>query len=306
MISLRTSFTLAVLVSPLLALVTPRPTFAQVFDVCNTLPLATSLVDGEHDINEGNGCYKTPEGYSVKAYKLGLCPTGVNPLSSTSFDPSSCSIIWENINGEEENLVSTSGDGASFTLTESDAERPPNGVYSSAFIVIDPTIKLKANIEVGGVTHSTEARYEFVAPGAGNREENIQYSFSSTQNPSEFVDIRTGYLESERGKGCFIQGLRVDGMEIDAAFLGSDGQTVVSPILVPTNFNSMETTCPSSFIVGVQQLSSPVTITDRTVSANISFLITNNGAWAESYMRAGNPEVLWDVGPFSINFTVSE
>ena len=89
-------------------------------------------------------------------------------------------------------------------------------------------------------------------------------------------------------------------MNIDAAFLGSDGQTVVSPILVPTNFNTMETSCPSSFIVGVQQLSSPVTITDRTVSANISFLITNNGAWVESYERAGNPEVLWDVGPFSM------
>ena len=178
MISLKTSFTLAVLVSPLLALVTPRPTFAQVLTVCDTLSLPTAAaVTGEGDINTGEGCYKTPEGYSVKAYKLGLCPSGVNPLSSTRFDPSNCSVIWENPNGEEENLVNESGGPATFTLTESDSERPPNGVYGSAFIVIDPTIKLKATIDIGGESHATEARYEFV-PGK-DREKNIQYSLSS-------------------------------------------------------------------------------------------------------------------------------
>ena len=301
MISLKTTFALAILASPLLTSLSPRPIFAQV--VCDTLSL-TSVVDSESDINSGDGCYKTPQGYSVKAYKLGLCPTGVNPLSSTSFDPSNCSIIWENSNGEEENLVSTSGGPASFTLTESDSAKPPNGVYSSAFIVIDPTIKLKANIQVGGETHSTAARYEFIQ---GAREENIQYSFSSTSDPSEFVDIRTGYLESLTGrKGCYVDGLVVDGKTIDAAFIDSDGETVVSPQRFTTNFGTFETSCPSSFIVGVQELSSPVTITDRSNSANISFLTTNNGAWVESYMRDGTAEVVWDVGPFVIDFTVSE
>ena len=225
MISLKTSFTLAVLVSPLLALVTPRPTFAQALDVCDTLPLSTAVTD-EGDINEGEGCFKTPEGYSVKAYKLGLCPSGVNPLSNLRFDPSNCSVIWENPNGEEENLVSESGGPASFILTESDSERPPNGVYGSAFIVIDSTIKLKATIEVGGESHATEPRYEFART---DREKNIQYSFSSKTEPSQFVDIRTGYLQDESGvKSCFIQDMVVDGKDIDAAFLDTDGETVVS------------------------------------------------------------------------------
>ena len=268
------------------------------------MPLSTTTITDEGDINEGEGCYKTPEGYSVKAYKLGLCPSGVNPLSSSGFDPSNCSIIWENPNGEEENLVNESGGPATFTLTESDSERPPNGVYGSAFIVIDPTIKLKATIEVGGEAHATEPRYEFVRK---DRDKNIQYSFSSKTEPSQFVDIRTGYLQDESGvKSCFLQDMVVDGKNIDAAFLDTDGETVVSIINTLTNFNSNEESCPASFIVGVQELTAPVTITDRTTSANISFLTTDNGAWVESYNRDGNAEVLWDVGPFSLEFTVSE
>ena len=305
MVILKTAFSLAIIASPLLTLASARPTFAQVLRVCDTLPLSTTTITDEGDINEGEGCYKTPEGYSVKAYKLGLCPSGVNPLSSSGFDPSNCSIIWENPNGEEENLVNESGGPATFTLTESDSERPPNGVYGSAFIVIDPTIKLKATIEVGGEAHATDPRYEFV-PGK-DREKNIQYSLSSKTESSEFVDIRTGYLQDEEGvKSCFIQGMVVDGKDIDAAFLDTDGETVVSLQNFVTNFNSNEQACLASFIVGVQDLAAPVTITDRTTSANISFLTTNNGAWAESYNRDGIPQVMWDVGPFSIDFTVSE
>ena len=306
MVNLKTAFSLAIIASPLLTFASARPTFAQVLTVCDTLSLPTAAaITGEGDIGSGEGCYKTPEGYSVKAYKLGLCPSGVNPLSSTRFDPSNCSIIWENPNGEEENLVNESGGPATFTLTESDSERPPNGVYGSAFIVIDPTIKLKATIEVGGEAHATAARYEFV-PGR-NREKNIQYSLSSKTESSEFVDIRTGYLQDEEGvKSCFLQDMVVDGKDIDAAFLDADGETVVRLENFVTNFNSNEQACVADFIVGVQDLATPVTITDRTTSANISFLTTNNGAWAESYVRDGIPQVMWDVGPFSIEFTVSE
>ena len=174
-----------------------------------TLAPLNAITD-EGDINDGEGCYKTPEGYSVKAYKLGLCPSGVNPLSSTRFDPSNCSIIWENPNGEEENLVNESGGPTTFTLTESDSERPPNGVYGSAFIVIDPTIKLKANIQVEE-THSTAARYNSFK---SRRKYTIFILIN--RDPSEFVDIRTVYLNHLRKKGCYVDGLVVDGKTIDA------------------------------------------------------------------------------------------
>ena len=85
MVILKTAFSLAIIASPLLTLASARPTFAQVLRVCDTLPLSTTTITDEGDINEGEGCYKTPEGYSVKAYKLGLC-LWRDPLSNLRFD----------------------------------------------------------------------------------------------------------------------------------------------------------------------------------------------------------------------------
>ena len=298
----------AALFSPFLVFVPSRPAMAEV--ECRTLSLGADITS-ENQINGGDGCYMTPDGYTVKAYKLGLCPTGVNPLSSTTFDHSSCSIIWENSNGEEANLVDDNGNPATFTLNETNATKPPNGTYTSAFIVIDPTVKLKATLQLDNESWVTTTDYE--SSQTTEVATSLQWSLGSkTQASADFSEIRTGKLEITESPfvACHDTDIIVDGKTIDAAFLNSDQQTVSSLTGITTTEGSQDATCLSAaFIVGVQELATPITITDSTESANISFLTTHNGAWLESYDYGsqGTPDIkiLWDIGPFSLDMTVN-
>ena len=89
------------------------------------------------------------------------------------------------------------------------------------------------------------------------------------------------------------------------AFLDSDEQTVV-PLnsLAIDGSAGTNPSCEASFIVGVQELSTPISITDSTETADISFLTTHNGVWVESYTIGGEDLVQFDVGPFSLDMTV--
>ena len=297
---LKQSFTTAALLSPFIIALSAQPSLA-VDDECRNISLPAT-VTGEEQINEGDGCYKSPESYIVKAYKLGLCPVGSNPLSSTTFDPSACSVIWENSSGEEANLVSSSGAAESFTLDATNATKPSNGDYGFAFVVIDPTIKLKASLVLDGETWVTTTDYESTDV---NPLTNTQYSWGTNSGTAEVAEVRTGYLETLEGDACYTDGIEVDGRTIHAAFVDSDEQTVVNLQRLSANDGgTTNSSCEASFIVGVQELNTPITITDETESADISFLTTNNGAWVESYEIDGAPRVQFDVGPFSLEMTV--
>ena len=297
---LKQSFTTAALLSPFIIALSAQPSLA-VDDECRDVPLPAT-VTGAGQINEGDGCYKTPESYIVKAYKLGLCPVGSNPLSSTTFDPSACSVIWENASGEEANLVSSSGTAESFTLDATNATKPPNGDYGFAFVVIDPTIKLKASLVLDGETWVTTTDYESTDV---NPLTNTQYSWGTNSGTAVVAEVRTGYLETLEGDACYTDRIVVDGKAIHAAFLDSDEQTVVNLQRLSANDGgTTNSSCEAGFIVGVQELNTPITITDETESADISFLTTHNGAWVESYEIDGAPRVQFDVGPFSLEMTV--
>ena len=294
------SFTAAALLAPFFVAFSAQPSLA-IDDECRDLTLPATIT-GQHQINNGRGCYKTPDSYIVKAFKLGLCPVGSNPLSANTFDPSSCSIIWQNPAGEEAELVSSSGAPESFTLDASNANKPPNGDYGFAFVVIDPTIKLTATLALSGETWVTTTNYESTVTRPLN---NTQYSWGANTGSAVLAEIRTGYLETAGGDVCYTDGIEVDGKTIHAAFLDSDEQTVVPLLsLAISGSVGINPSCEASFIVGVQELSTPITITDSTGSADISFLTSHNGVWVESYTIDGEHLVQFDVGPFSLDMTV--
>ena len=306
------SIPVASLLAPFIINLCTQPSFA-VDDECRNLNLTNDLSAGgaDNEINGGRGCHKTPDAYVVEAFKLGLCPVGSNPLSSSGFDPSACSIIWQNPSGEEANLVASNGDAESFILDESNASKPPNGDYGFAFVVIGPTIKLRASVVVGSQTWLTSGDVLGVAT---NADINAQYSKGKLTGSAELVEIRTGYVEDRNGnEACYSDGLVVDGKTIHAAFLDSDEQSIVTLEAIQavsitdgisTNRGHNLASCPASFIAGVQELSTPITITDSTETANISFLTTHNGVWLESINDNGTSKVYFDVGPFSLDMTV--
>lgn len=309
---LKQALPIAAILTPFVINFSTQPSLA--FDPeCRTLDLTTDLSPGgaDDEINSGDGCYKTPNAYVVEAYKLGLCPVGSNPLSSSGFDPSACSIIWQNSSGEEANLVASNGSAESFVLDESNASKPPNGDYGFAFVVIGPTIKLRASVVVGSQTWLTSSDYLGVDT---NSAINTQYSKGKLTGSAELVDIRTGYVTNGVGTPvCYTDGLVVDGKTIHAAFVDSDEQSIVTMQQlqavsitdgISTNRSHNYNTCPASFIVGVQELSTPITITDSTETANISFWTTHNGTWLESINDNGTSKIYFDVGPFSLDMTV--
>ena len=312
MTRLKLPLSIAALLAPFFINLHIQPSFA-VDPECRNLDLTTDLSAGgaDNEINGGNGCHKTPEAYVIEAYKLGLCPVGSNPLSPSGFDPSACSIIWQNSSGQEANLVASNGSAASFLLDESNSARPSNGDYGFAFILIGPTIKLKASVLVGTQTWLTS---NDVLGVDTNADINAQYVLGKTTGSAELAEIRTGYVYDTSGnEACYTGGLVVDGKTIHAAFLDSDEQSIVTLDSiqavsitdgVSTNRSHNLDTCPASFIVGVQELSTPITITDSTETANISFLTTHSGVWLESLNDNGTSRVYFDVGPFSLDMTV--
>ena len=70
----------------------------------------------------------------------------------------------------------------------------------------------------------------------------------------------------------------------------------------------------SKYIAGVQNLSTPITITESTTSGTLSFDTTDTGVWVEAYScsavstdrgTGGNHRLYFDIGPFILRFTVS-
>ncbi len=268
---------------------------------CREISLPASIKTGRGDgqINSGNGCYFTPDSYIVKAYKLGLCEN-TQPLTSAGFDPSKCAVVWESDSGYSADLVNN-GTGSTFALNAGEIQRPPNGIYRYAFIMIDPTVQLKATLELDAETWVTDSSTYVTASG-------IQYNLGTNSGNSQLIDSRTGYLSPDNGttKVCFVESLDVEGLSITAAFIDSDQSSVVNSVTSTDSIGDSQTACPASYIVGVQPLTDPVSISDSTTNIDLSFLITDNGAWAENFADGAGNQVVWfDIGPFSIKLTAN-
>jgi hypothetical protein len=296
---------------------------------CSSLTMPNMVSNGTL-INGDDGCTITPLTFKVIAHELGICTEGNNPFSTTGLDTSGCFTLWSSDNGEEYNLVDANGNPEIFALDETTVNEPPLGTYKYAYIIIDDTIKIKAELKLDGETWKTSADTAHIERRITDTDEGPHASIGKVSTTvADEVPTRLGYFS----QGCYVEDFIVDGTtKISGIILQSNKKDIATISSSYNNFDDPSTfthdvtTRPycsgSKYIGGVQTLTTPITVTENTTSATLVFDTTETGVWVGSYnydsveSDAGpgadftsDPKISYrpyfDIGPFILRFTVN-
>ena len=298
---------------------------------CSSVNMPNMVSNGTL-INGNDGCTITPLTFKVIAHELGICTEGNNPFSTTKLDTSGCFTLWSSDNGEEYNLVDANGNPEIFALDETTVNEPPLGTYKYAYIIIDDTIKIKAELKLDGETWKTSADTAHIERRRTSTDEGPHASIGKVSTTvADEVPTRLGVFAS----GCYVEDFVVDGTtKISGIILQSNKTDIATVAYSANNFdpagydptndrNENRAYCSGSkYIGGVQTLTTPITVTENTTSATLVFDTTETGVWVGSYnypsveSDAGpgadftsNPKVshrpYFDIGPFILRFTVN-
>ena len=298
-------------------------------DKCSTVNMPNMVSNGTL-INGDDGCTITPLTFKVIAHELGICTEGNNPFSTTGLDTSGCFTLWSSDNGEEYNLVDANGNPEIFALDETTVNEPPLGTYKYAYIIIDDTIKIKAELKLDDETWKTSADTAHIERRITDTDEGPHASIGKVSTTvADEVPTRLGYFS----QGCYVEDFIVDGTtKISGIILKSNKTDVATLSSSYNNFDDPSTfthtvtnrtyCAGSKYIGGVQTLTTPITVTENTTSATLVFDTTETGVWVGSYnydsveSDAGpgadftsDPKVshrpYFDIGPFILRFTVN-
>jgi hypothetical protein len=248
---------------------------ASVSATCNTSSAFTASSD----------CTTTPSVYKVTVYEMGLCSSHPYGTAKTenNFDSSSCVATYEESSPSTVDIAITLS-GGSVSLTGA-STMPSEGVYGYPYIILGSSFNT-----AGIYTNSVDTYYSTstctVSTVAGNYAEctNNLTNFTSSGNATE---CDSGYV------GASVSGGTIDGFITDSSLVRS----------VETNGASGGVCINSGRLVGVMNLSTPVTVTPDTFSVVFNFVLTNYGI---QFSETGGDTVADEFGsaPFSGYFTV--
>ena len=257
---------------------------------CSSVNMPNMVSNGTL-INGDDGCTITPLTFKVIAHELGICTEGNNPFSTTKLDTSGCFTLWSSDNGEEYNLVDANGNPEIFALDETTVNEPPLGTYKYAYIIIDDTIKIKAELKLDGETWKTSADTAHIERRITDTDEGPHASIGKVSTTvADEVPTRLGYFSS----GCYVEDFIVDGTtKISGIILQSNKKDIATISSSYNNFDDPSTFTHSTtnrpycsgskYIGGVQTLTTPITVTENTTSATLVFDTTETGVWVGSY-----------------------
>lgn len=250
---------------------------ASVSTTCDTSSAFTANAD----------CTTTPSVYKVTIYEMGLCsshPYGTAKMEN-NFDASTCVTTYTDTAPSTVDIATTLS-GGSVSLPGASAI-PAEGVYAYPYIVLGSSFNT-----AGIYTNSADTYYSTstctVSTVAGNYGEctdsltNFTFSGSATECDS-------GYI------GAAVSGGTIDGFVADSSLVRS----------VETGGASGGVCNNSGRVVGVMNLSAPVTVTSDTYSVVFNFVLTNYGI---QFIETGGDAVAdeFGSGPFSGYFVVSD
>lgn len=243
------------------ALAVSAPARAQ--SACPPSGTASSLPAG--------GCKGTPSRYEIVVYEMGLCTS--DPLASSSFDNSSCTATLIDTSGITADLAG----GASVSLgSGSGGDRPADGTYSHAYIIIANTFGLNISYTLGGTTYvSTTSAGAATSGSAANFTETLT-TFGDPSGPC------TPNANESVGGGTL-------------------------KAIVATGTLTPASACTGvSRIIGSFEPTTPITIDADTTGLNVTFSVTNNGATIMGNQMDGSGTAVggFGGGPFSPTFTV--
>ena len=269
----------------------------------NTITTVVTAQDGTgtasysltvHRANEENlcdlsipfdGCTMTPTGYKVLVYALGLCETAPTlPTNSSTLDYSNCILLYDKI-GSDGVVVELAGVGYSTGLN-ADFKVPPKGTYRYAIVGLGQAIAVKREMEFPSPVKGrdgTVGRY-CVTAHSDTHENWSTCSDSGFPEAGYSTDIMYGFGASE-----------------DQYSLGLDEN--ITAYAMTNDFKVSTSQGMTSWILGYQQFSSPLVITESINSLDIAFTVSKGMELYDADAGA-DYEVAPAPGAFSFQITV--
>ena len=226
-------------------------------------------------------CTTTPENYEVIIYELGLCTS--DPLPGTVFSSSSCQKVFESSGNTRVNL----SPGSAFDLVGS-STAPAAGSYTHAYVVMDPTFKLKFSYVLNGVTYYSKS---------GNYEAS-DYATNATTVSSEassFIETLDSFDDKNNPHLAKVDAVPVSG-------------GVIKALLAGNNLQASTSSAGTTRLVGVFKPSSAWSIQSGLKTFDIKFTVKDTGGAVEScapseFGSGSSSEVCgFGSGPFAPQF----
>ena len=255
----------------------------------------------------GSSCEITPSYYAVTVYEMGLC-TSAAPLTAptalAAFDASMCQKVFESTSGSEVSVSVGATSPLVGTMT-----RPASGTYQYGYMKIKNEFSIKASVDLGAspptlLDSSTSARYCATKDGA-------TIDNSTSFNPDSAV-----CAASAPTAGTITAKMTdLDGADAGNTFevtgnnrISVTGGSLAAHLLTSTDKLAQSTSTVTG-LLGVQEFTTPVVVTDDSVGFNTAFDVSNGSTFSNAgYSTDGSSyaghDMTFDSGPFSAILTV--
>tara|TARA_E500000075_G_C6978513_1_gene315126 strand:- start:166 stop:1020 length:855 start_codon:yes stop_codon:yes gene_type:complete len=273
---------LAFLVSILFLSFVPDTVLAQ---VGNVVSISTTTCNSGSSFNAGD-CTATPDSWKTSIYEMGLCskhPFDASKLGS-SFDRSSCVITYSDTNPNPVDVAQNIS-GAAVPLPGT-SFAPSSGSYGFPYIIMSSSFETSATF-----TNTVDTYYSTTNCKVSTSESDsgectdllVNFSFSN-----DLTECASGYI------GASVLGGTMDGFVTNVGLTRS-----------PQSGGANAGSCVNSGrVIGVMNLSAPVTITSQTISVIFNFVLTGYGSQFSEDTGDGVADE-YGSGPFSGYFVVT-
>jgi hypothetical protein len=254
------------------------------FNIANAAVLNVDADDGTACLASGTmmtadgGCRATPSKYEMTIYEMGVCTN--DPFANgtnVTMNKTSCSIVFINPNGFTNDYAASIGSNVEMKGTST---KPKNGIYKYPYVVLSTRFVIEGKFTNGSTTYYSNGQAVTTSAGSASELTDDLLNFGDST-------CRSGYLNATVDVGTI------------SAFLTNDGLTRADE----ADYTNPDCTGVTR-IVGMMNLNAPFTISDKTVSFQYSFVLTDFGI--QFFDDSGSDSVpdAFGSGPFSGKFTV--
>ena len=259
-----------------------------------------------------NSCTITPSYYAVTVYEMGLCTSSAPltaPTALAAFDASMCQKVFESTSGSEVSVSVGATSPLVGTMT-----RPASGTYQYGYIKIKNEFSIKASVDLGA-TPPTIGGFANLASSTSPRycatKDGVTIDNSTSFNPDSAV-----CAASAPTAGTITAKMTdLDGADAGNTFevtgnnrISVTGGSLAAHLLTSTDKLAQSTSTVTG-LLGVQEFTTPVVVTDDSVGFNTAFDVSNgstltNGGYSTDGSNYAGFDMTFDSGPFSVIITV--
>ena len=235
----------------------------EIYPTCPSNGDLSSVARTKNDSSVGI-CHTTPEVYKIKVYEMGLCTS--DPLENDNFDSSSCVSSYKTSNPSYIDLTSLQ----SLELLENEIiSRPPNGLYTYAFVIGSNSMRIKGSYDTGTQNRCSQWYQD---PNTGNYRATTQECQYLDNGLSQEYEETLDTFTSDECDPTYQS--EINGVEIKARFANDLGETT-NAVSYPLETGEY---CGSpSRLIATYKGDNPISITGTTNGLEATFKVTNYG-----------------------------